>query len=129
MTKTIELRHPNGFVLGVASYCEPCSWHTGGWRFFPNVSGHSPSRKRHPTADACLPAWAKRRLKQGCSFLPPSDAVTAARAHAAIVRMKQAAAAANEAVVQCEAIGESKISSDQIMAGLAKAVLKNLGRR
>lgn len=65
MTK-LELKHPNGFVLGVA-FKRP-----DGWYFYPKVSGRSPSRRGHPTADACLPAWAKKAFRQGASFLPPA---------------------------------------------------------
>lgn len=28
-----------------------------GYRFIPNVSGRKPSRKAHPTMEACLPRW------------------------------------------------------------------------
>jgi len=89
--RPLELKHPNGFVLGVAQYQTTSG---GGWRFFPNVAGRMPSRRAYPSADACLPPWAKRRLQQGCSFLPkdtPVDAASAARAQAAIDSMKAAA--------------------------------------
>jgi hypothetical protein len=61
----LELKHPNGFVLGVAFKSDR------GWRFFPQVSGRHVGRKFHETADASLPPWARRHLKAGCSFLPP----------------------------------------------------------
>lgn len=28
-----------------------------GWRFIPNTCAHGPSRKPHPTFDACIPRW------------------------------------------------------------------------
>lgn len=62
--RTYELKHPNGYVLGYA--VEDV---TGWWRFLPRVSGRRPSAKTYPSADACLPPWARRRLKEGCSFL------------------------------------------------------------
>lgn len=70
-----ELKHPNGFVIGVATE----NWNEGypeylrGWRFYPRVSGRSPSRRGYPTADACLPTWARKRLKSGCSFGPRGE--------------------------------------------------------
>ena len=64
----LELKHPNGFVFGVAVH------HASGWIFYPKVFGRSPSRKTHPTADACLPAWARKYFNQGCSFLPQQEA-------------------------------------------------------
>lgn len=33
------------------------AWVGNGYRFTPNVSGRKPSRKVHPTLDACLPRW------------------------------------------------------------------------
>ena len=66
MTKLV-LKHPNGYVLGTAFK------KADGWRFYPKVSGRSPSAKPHPTADKSLPAWARKYLKAGCSFLPPEE--------------------------------------------------------
>lgn len=31
--------------------------HPAGWRFIPAVAGRMPSRKCHPTMEACLPRW------------------------------------------------------------------------
>ena len=62
-----ELKHPNGYVLGVA--CKKAD----GWRFYPKVSGRSPSTNARPTADKSLPAWARKYLNAGCSFLPPGE--------------------------------------------------------
>lgn len=70
-TRSLELKHPNGFVLGVAVYRNAWGGAAAGWMFYPKVSGRSPSRRAYPTAERCLPAWAKKRLNQGCSFLPP----------------------------------------------------------
>jgi len=41
------------YCLGTAIYYSSY----GGWRFLPNVSGHSISRKFWPTWEACLPRW------------------------------------------------------------------------
>lgn len=38
-------------VLGVASR------QAQGWRFYPRVVGRLPSRKPHPTLEACIPRW------------------------------------------------------------------------
>ena len=65
---TLELKHPNGYVFGRA-VSKP-----DGWYFYPNIVGRSPSRKGHPTAEACLPDWAQKRLQQGCTFLAKSTA-------------------------------------------------------
>jgi hypothetical protein len=46
------LRDGSTYLLGVAVSREP-----GQWRFLPNVSGKSPSRKYHPTFEKCLPRW------------------------------------------------------------------------
>jgi len=66
--KIYVLKHQSGFPLGSAVEKRD------GWYFYPNVCGKAPSRKPHPTADACLPAWAKRHLHMGASFLPKEDA-------------------------------------------------------
>lgn len=29
------------------------------WRFLPNVAGRQPSRRTWPTAEACIPRWAR----------------------------------------------------------------------
>ena len=73
-TKIIELKHPNGFILGSAIYREPTVFFPGGWRFFPNVTSRSPSRKTHPTAHASLPAWARRWFARGATFEPRGEA-------------------------------------------------------
>lgn len=62
--RSYELKHPNGYVVGTAVESQR------GWRFMPLVTSHRPSRKDFPTADACLPAWARKWLRSGCSFLP-----------------------------------------------------------
>ena len=67
MVKLYELKHPNGYVLGIAYR------NAHGWRFIPRVCGRSPSRKHYETADECLPRWAKKLLNSGCSFLSPEE--------------------------------------------------------
>jgi hypothetical protein len=39
-------------ILGTAVEHQP-----GHWRFIPNVSGHTSSRKFHATMEKCLPRW------------------------------------------------------------------------
>jgi len=34
-----------------------------GWEFIPAVAGRKTSRKGHPTMEACIPAWVRRRAK------------------------------------------------------------------
>ena len=48
---TRRLADGSTFVLGHAVRNE------AGWRFLPNVSGRSPSRKAHKTMEKCLPRW------------------------------------------------------------------------
>ena len=38
---------------------------TRGWKFYPAVSGRSPSRKHHRTLDGCLPRWV--HYPDGCA--------------------------------------------------------------
>jgi hypothetical protein len=63
MAQVFELKHPNGYILGSAVLKDD------GWRFFPNISGKHTSRRGYPTADDCLPQWARTYLKKGASFL------------------------------------------------------------
>ena len=56
MTRTIRFYRTfaggeRGPYLGAASF------NGSGWRFLPAVSGHKPSRKLHPTWEACIPRW------------------------------------------------------------------------
>jgi len=112
MVKHYDLIHKNGYLLGVATYAVSYSGGAG-WKFFPNVTSHNPSRVPHPTALACLPPWAKRHLKRGASFLPRE--------------------APTQVVLAPVVIGESKITSQQVEQGLSKLLNEmfstHLGRR
>lgn len=48
-----ERRLANGSAFRLGTAVE----YSGGWRFFPNVSGRKPSRRFHVTMESCLPAW------------------------------------------------------------------------
>jgi hypothetical protein len=47
-------------ILGFAHYT--CGQ---GWKFRPNNAAHKPSRKFHPTLEACLPRWMKLYYPDG----------------------------------------------------------------
>lgn len=55
MSKTVvferRLNDGSTFILGHAVE------KTDGWRFYPNATSRSPSRKSWPTMEACLPRW------------------------------------------------------------------------
>jgi hypothetical protein len=34
-----------------------CRRYADGWRFYPNVASHRPSRRYWPTWEECLPRW------------------------------------------------------------------------
>ena len=64
MYKTMQLKHPNGFVVGT------CHESAYGWHFIPGVTGHRGTRKHGiQTADACIPGWARKWLAKGCSLV------------------------------------------------------------
>ena len=42
-------------TLGYAVFKDDCGGK--GWIFIPHVFGRNPSRKYHPTWEACLPRW------------------------------------------------------------------------
>ena len=54
---TRRLADGSTFILGHAVQYPSALGAPGGWRFFPNVSGRAPSRKRHATMEKCLPRW------------------------------------------------------------------------
>jgi hypothetical protein len=43
------------YTLGFAVFKDDCGGK--GWKFFPKVGQHQPSRKYHETWEKCLPRW------------------------------------------------------------------------
>ena len=57
----------DGGILGFVSLRED------GWRFMPNVSGRSPSRKAHETFDGCIPRWTGHPDRTRSVLIPQAD--------------------------------------------------------
>lgn len=47
---------PDGSEIGTLGFAYQHAA-PGGWQFYPLVSGRKPSRKHHPTFEACMPRW------------------------------------------------------------------------
>ena len=63
-------------ATGVIVLVGCCSHGRGGWRFIPHVSGRKTSRRAWPTAEACIPHWAKscrNRLLTSLEWLADGD--------------------------------------------------------
>ena len=53
--KRITIYHDHQGTKGpIIGFCR--EYHDG-WRFFPNMDSHKPSRISHPTWEKCIPRW------------------------------------------------------------------------
>ena len=63
-------------ATGTAVLVGCCSHGRQGWRFIPRVSGRKTSRRAWPTAETCIPRWAKsnrNRLLTNLEWLADGD--------------------------------------------------------
>lgn len=52
-----SVRFDRRFPSGAVAHLGTAVQRSEGWRFTPAVFGRKPSRKAHPSMEACLPRW------------------------------------------------------------------------